>query len=698
MAQDDVFFKRLTKLFSSGPSIRRNVKNPKATEIGGPNRGNYHFNGGAAPFGRSITPYSTIGGNIMDRTARYIEYGAMEYTPEISTGLNVYADEACASDEKGKSFHVKSNNPKIKSVLEELFYDIINVEFNLRPWVRNLVKYGDFFLYNDVAQNIGIINVSPMPVNEVEREEGFDPENPYNVRFRWIGRGNMVLQNWQVTHFRLQGNDSFLPYGTSILESARRVWQDLCMFENAMLTYRVVRSPERRVFYIDVGNVAPNDIASYMEAAKAALRSRNAIDPNTGRQVQKNNYISIDDDYYIPVRGSATGTKIDTLSGGQHVSATEDVEYMQKKLFSALAVPRAYLGYDETVSSKATLAQEDIRFSRTITVIQKLIIAELNKLAMLHLFAKGFTGEDLINFELFLSNPSSVAIQQKLALWNDKIDIASKFLENQLTPREWIYEEILGFTKEEQNRFYSQIKKDVLFTKELEAIAVSSENQERQTTIDPFDTSNYNVPGANISKSAPNHKSNNSNDIKSMDSELISNILKFDNDGRVIHSDSPPEQGPIKATPYATNRRRNEKRRVGMGGIDKLANPDFKSMLDQSGNNEYTSDVYGMNDYEDDFLGKTNESVEMKRAFRSPPRLSKSISSMFAEMAASLKMSSNNTLLTETFDLDKKLDEAFTTIDIEIVNDQPTDDILELSEGVSVNKILFDTSDIEIEE
>lgn len=647
MAPRDNFFQRLTKLFRSGPSIRRKIKGQNYQQsydrvLAGPNQG---FRGPAV-FGKESSPFSVLGGyGILDRISRYAEFSEMEYTPEIGTALNIYADEACSSDEKGKCFHIYSENPEIKKQLEELFYDTLNVEFNLRPWIRNLVKYGDFFLYNEVVPDVGVVNVNPIPVNEIEREEGFDINDPYAIRFRWLTRGNKVLENWQVTHFRIMGNDLFLPYGTSVLESARRIWRQLVMIEDAMLVYRVVRSPERRVFYIDVGNTAPNDIPTYMEAAKAALRSNTLKDAASGRLDYRYNPVAVDEDYFIPIRGTEGGTRIETLAGGQHVSATEDVEYIQKKLFSALSIPRAYLGYDESLSSKATLAQEDIRFSRTINIIQKIIIAEMNKLAMLHLYSKGFDGEDLINFELFLSNPSSVALQQKLALWNDRIDIASKFKESMLVDETWIQGEILGFTPEEINKFKYSRKQDVLYQKELEAIAVSAENQERQATTDPFDSSNYQVPGAEVPKnpnqmSRPNRAPVNPGEQQAArdisDEELASSIMNFDAEGRVLHASTAPGVGPISATPYATQRRRNDKRRVGMGGDFNLQSPDFARMLDMGGKNQYNVDIY-----DDEFLGKRgrNESIDMAKALRRAPELSVEMKSMFKRMDAQFGIS-----------------------------------------------------------
>lgn len=642
MAQRDNFFSKLTRLFRSGPAIQKRIKgqdykisydkNIMQTGLG------YR---GPIPFGRESSPFSMLGNyGILDRTARYIQVSEMEQMAEIGSALDLVSHEVCSTDEKGRNLHIFSDNAEIKKALSELFFDTINSEFNLRPWVRNLLKYGDFFLYNEVVPDIGIVNCIPLPVNEIVREEGYDPNDPAAVRFKWLTRGNKILENWQVCHFRILENDLFLPYGSSILEPARRIFTQLSMMEDSMLAYRVVRSPERRVFYIDVGNTAPNDIPNYMNEARAALRSNVITDKQNGRIDYRHRPIDIFDDYFIPRRGETGGTKIETLAGGQHVSAIEDVEYLQKKLFAALKIPKAFLGYSDELGSKATLSQLDIRFSRTVSVYQKIIIAELNKLAMIHLFAKGFDGEDLVDYELYLSNPSSVALQQKLALWNDRIDIAAKYKESGLVDEEWIHKEILEFTHDEIDRMKTKRKEDVLYQKELEAIAVSDENQEREAVTDPFDPSSYAVPGADVPKTSPNKTTD-----ELTDEELTSTISRFDNDGNVMKMELPPNKNPVQATPYATRRRRNEKRRVGMGGRFNLNNPDFARMLDMSGKNPNNNDV-------------TLNEDEMKKSLRSPKKISYEMQKMLNRMNEALpRKSKKGKILIEVFDekLDKML-------------------------------------------
>ena len=443
MAENKNLFVRLTKLFRSGPIIKRRVRNFNAKTGGTSTALEVFKRAHSDVYNSTLSSYGAF-----DRMSRYSDFSEMESTPEISAALDIYAEECVSPDANGKSLHIYSENRKIQEILDQLFYETLNVEFNLGMWVRNLVKYGDFFLFNDVSPEFGIMNVFPIAISEIEREEGFDPSDPMAVRFRWITQGNKILENWQISHFRLLGNDAFLPYGSSVLESARRIWRQMILIEDAMLVYRVIRAPERRVFYIDVGNVPPEEVSNYLEQAKTSLKRSQIVDKTTGKVDLRYNPLSVDEDYFLPVRGSESGTRIDTLAGGQNAAAIEDVEYVQKKLFAALKIPKAYLGYDEEIGAKATLAQEDIRFSRNIARIQKTIIAELNKLAMIHLYAHGYEDDDLVDFELKLSNPSSIAQQQKLELIRTKFEIAGSAPEG-LVSRSYIRKAILELTDEQ---------------------------------------------------------------------------------------------------------------------------------------------------------------------------------------------------------------------------------------------------------
>jgi len=468
MAKEDSLFKKLTDLFRSGPTVRKKVKAAAHKKTGSPSSLDLFKKNHSDVYNSTISAYGSY-----DRMARYSDFSEMESTPELSSALDIYAEETVSADSYGKVLHIYSENRKIKQLLENLFYDVLNVEFNLVMWVRNLCKYGDFFLFNDVSPDFGVINVFPIPIAEIEREEGFDPNDPSAVRFRWITQGNRILENWQISHFRLLGNDAFLPYGSSVLEGARRIWRQLILIEDAMLVYRVIRAPERRVFYIDVGNIPPENIGDYLQQAQTSLKRNTVVDKTSGKVDLRYNPLSVDEDYFLPVRGGDTGTKIDTLAGGQNTSAIEDVEYIQKKLFAALKIPKSYLGYDEEIGSKSTLAQEDIRFSRTIQRVQKTVLSELNKLAMIHLYSHGYNEDDLLDFEIKLSNPSSIAQQQKLELIKTKFDIASSVPEG-LVDQEWIAKNIMEFNNDEIARIKKGKVQDKIDNLKLEAVALPS--------------------------------------------------------------------------------------------------------------------------------------------------------------------------------------------------------------------------------
>ena len=639
--RNDPFFTRLTNLFRSGPAIQRRVKgyDYKSYYDNQLVRGNLGYRG-PFPFGRESSPFSVLGAyGILDRMARYSEFAEMEYQPEIAAALNIFADETAAGDEKGKAFHLYSKNPEVKKALEELFYDILNIDFNLRPWIRNLVKYGDFFLYNEVIPDIGIVNVQPIPVNELEREEGFDQRDPYAVRYKWITRGNRYLENWQITHMRILGNDLFLPYGTSILEPARRIWRQLVMMEDAMLVYRVVRSPERRVFYIDVGNVAPNDVPSFMEAVKQTMRSKDVVNRQDGRMDQRFNPLSIDEDYFIPVRGGQTGTKIDTLQGGQNATAVDDVKYLQQKLFAAIQVPKPYLNFDENLSAKASLAQQDVRFSRTISVLQRVILSELNKMAMVHLYTKGFDGEDLIAFELRLSNPSTVAMQQKLEAMSTKFDIAGKAKETKLVDQDWIQKKILDLTDDDIIKIEAGVRRDKIREVEIEAIAVKENLPEKNTTTDPFDPSNYVMPGSDVKKNAPLGEPIDGNaNTNAQPVNMANNMQAVATSGVSVagQPSASPEASvglPIKATPFLAAAKHNDRRRVGMAGKGNLSMPDFKDML--SGNNKYMTDINDketLNLKSQFTLSEQSEKSDFEFDYKPPPVISRDMKNLMQKL------------------------------------------------------------------
>ena len=391
------------------------------------------------------------------RLGLFKDYESMDTDGIVSSALDIYADESTMKSEYGDVLEIKTDNEQIKKILHNLFYDILNIEFNLWPWVRNMCKYGDFFLYLEISEKYGISNVQPLSPYDVVRVEGIDPDNPNYVKFVMESGGDMgskysvqkpknaELENYQVAHFRLLSDSNYLPYGKSMIEQARKVFKQLTLMEDAMMIHRIMRAPEKRVFKLDIGNIPPAEIDNYMQKIINKMKKTPVIDQDTGDYNLKYNMQNLTEDFFLPVRGGDSGTQIDALPGLTY-EATEDIEYLKNKMLAALRVPKAFLGYEESLGSKATLAAEDVRFARTIERIQRITISELTKIAIIHLYAQGFQDEELVNFDLSLTNPSTIYETEKVELWSSKTQLASSMLQDGLVSSEWIYKNIFGFT------------------------------------------------------------------------------------------------------------------------------------------------------------------------------------------------------------------------------------------------------------
>jgi len=381
------------------------------------------------------------------RVERYVDFDQMEYMPEIASSLDIYADEMTTYSDLRPMLNIRCPNEEIKAVLTILFDQVLNVQYNLFGWSRTMCKYGDFFLYLDIDDKFGVKSVIALPPQEIERLEGQDATNPNYIQYQWNSAG-MTFENWQVAHFRILGNDKQIPYGTSILEPARRIWRQLTLMEDAMMAYRVVRSSERRVFKIDVGAIPPQDVEQYMQKIVGQLKRHSVVNPDTGRVDLRYNPMSIEEDYFIPVRAGSV-TDIQSLAGAQNITAIDDIKYLRDKLFSALKVPQSYLTMGEgATEDKTTLAAKDIRFARTIQRLQRVIIAELTKIGIIHLYTLGFRGDDLLSFDLHLNNPSKIAELQELEHWKTKFDIAASATEGYFS-RRWIAENIFSMSHDE---------------------------------------------------------------------------------------------------------------------------------------------------------------------------------------------------------------------------------------------------------
>ena len=478
----------------------------------------------------SMNTYNPNYNYFSSKTELYTDYEVMDQDSIIASALDIYADETVMKDDFGDVLRITSDNENIKKILHNLFYDVLNIEFNLWPWVRNMCKYGDLYLRLDVQDEIGIVNVVPMSAYEIIREEGTTLDNPYHVQFKQLGGGNIIYENFEIAHFRLLNDSNFLPYGKSMIEPARKVWKQLTLMEDAMLIHRIMRAPEKRIFKIDVGNIPPNEIDNYMQRIINQMRKTPYVDPQTGDYNLKFNMQNMLEDYFLPVRGGQSGTEIDTLSG-MEFTGIDDLEYLRNKMMAALKVPKAFLGYEEGISGKATLAAEDVRFARTIERIQRIVISELHKIAIVHLFSQGFKDAELIDFELTMTSPSTIYEQEKLTLYNSKVDLAKSMVEGKIMSKEWIYKNIFNFTDSEATAIELGLIEDA-----KESFRLTKINDEGEDPAAKKDSDKEETEGEEKGKEEKEEKEG-SNPFESVNKTLMK---KYDSEAK---SDRTPKGG-----------------------------------------------------------------------------------------------------------------------------------------------------------
>lgn len=407
------------------------------------------------------------------RIQLYTDYEMMDQDSIVASTLDILADETCLRNDMGEVLQIRSSDETIQKILYNLFYDVLNIEFNLWSWARNMCKYGDFYLKLEISEKFGVYNVIPFSSYSIIRLEGINPLKPQEVKFKYdptfatsqspLGPTQMSpislnkdakieFDNFEMAHFRLLSDFNYLPYGRSFIEPARKIFKQLTLMEDAMLIHRIVRAPEKRTFFINVGNIPPNEVENFMQRTINKMKKTPYIDQQTGEYNLKYNMQNLLEDFYIPVRGGDATTRIETTKGLDY-TAIEDVQYLRDKLFAALKVPKAYFGFEKDLTGKATLAAEDIRFARTVERLQRILISELTKIALVHLYAQGYDGDTLTNFELSLTTPSIIYEQEKIALFKEKAALATELLTNKIVPTDWVYDHIFQFSEDQYEEY-----------------------------------------------------------------------------------------------------------------------------------------------------------------------------------------------------------------------------------------------------
>ena len=488
---DTSIFSRLQRLFSTDVIIRNAGGNElKVMDVNSIQMtGEYQTNSLVDRYNRIYSSNSTslFGAQLNInwkylRTQIYSDYDAMDTDAIIASALDIIADECTLKNDMGEVLQIKSSDEDVQKILYNLFYDVLNIEFNLWSWIRQMCKYGDFFIKMEIAEKFGVYNVIPYTAYHIERQESYDPKKPAEIRFAFSpdgyaggsgyyginGQGTqssrkddskIYFDNYEMAHFRLITDVNYLPYGRSYLEPARKLYKQYILMEDAMLIHRIVRAPEKRIFYINVGSIPPNEVENFMQKTINTMKKTPFIDPQSGEYNMKYNQQNILEDFYIPVRGNDSATKIEPTKGMDY-TAIEDVVYLRDKLFAALKVPKAFMGYEKDLTGKATLAAEDIRFARTIDRIQRIVLSELYKIALVHLYTQGYKNEALTNFELSLTTPSIIYDQERIALMKEKVDLARQMMETKLLPTDWIYDNIFHLSQDQYDEYRDLIAED----------------------------------------------------------------------------------------------------------------------------------------------------------------------------------------------------------------------------------------------
>ena len=370
----------------------------------------------------------------------YRDADLMDAFPEIGAALDIVSEESTITNDKGMIVNVYSKSDRIKSILEDLFVNRLNIQLTGQMIIRAMCKYGNQFMLLDVDNKNGVKGWKQMPVFNMERiENGI--QNPYgagasiavngitkddadmSTQFIWLDDNNSQIpfRDWQIAHFRLLTNSLYLPYGVSYLNAARRHWRMLSLMEDMMLIYRLERSIERRVYKIFVGAIDDADVQAYVERIANEFKRTPIVDPMTGQIDLRKNILSVDQDIFIPVRDENAPTPIDTLSAAQNMTALDDIKFVQNKVLTALRIPKSFLNFEEAAGEGKNLALMDIRFTRTVNRIQQAFLMELTKVASIHLFLLGFNDE-LNNFTLSMNNPSTQAEGLEIENMQKKID------------------------------------------------------------------------------------------------------------------------------------------------------------------------------------------------------------------------------------------------------------------------------------
>ena len=433
-----------------------------------------------------ITNQSLAGLN--DVRLMYRDADLMDAFPEIGAALDIVSEESTFINENGTMVNISSRSDRVKNILEDLFVNRLSIHTMLPMICRSMCKYGNTFMLLNIDSKNGVLGWKQLPVYEMERWENgqntpyatpmtnlttVDENAPQDTKFAWIGQNDYIpYRNWQIAHFRLLYDSMFLPYGVSYLNKARRHFRMLSMMEDMMLSYRLDRSIERRVFKINVGAIDEADVQAYVQEIANNFKRKPIVDPLTGQIDLRKSFMNVTEDFFIPTRDDNAANPIETLQGAQNLTAMDDIKFVQNKVLTALRVPKSFLNFEETTGDGKNLSLLDVRFTRTVNRIQQSLLMELNKIAIIHLYLNGFQ-DDLNNFTLTMNNPSSQAEMLELENLAKKITTAKDAVSDPgggmpLTSMMWAWKHIFKWSDKEIKKNLEELRLETALSAELQ--------------------------------------------------------------------------------------------------------------------------------------------------------------------------------------------------------------------------------------
>jgi len=392
----------------------------------------------------------------------------------------------CQRNENGDVFRISVGDEEVKKELEFLCFNRKMLNLNRRAWqlVKKLCIFGDAFyeLITDPEEpKQGVLKIQELPPDSMfkivttkgkvveyqQSKEG--PDYQALTRSTVTAASEMELAQStairfapsQVVHMYLgEERKTFYPYGQSLMEPARGPAHQLRLMEDAMLVYRLVRAPERRIFYIDVGQLPPFKAEAFVERMKDQFRKKKVqAGRGTGANAVEERWHapSADEDYWIPVRPNSN-TRIDTLPGAQNLGEIDDAIYFRNKLFTALNFPKNYMNNEDVGSTRITLSAQDARFARMVERIQASIEDGIMEVCERHLEMRGFPPETYEDLKVEMTPPSSWKELSEAEIMNNRISVVTSLKSSMLMSDFDLLTRYMHVSDEEAQRIISRNK------------------------------------------------------------------------------------------------------------------------------------------------------------------------------------------------------------------------------------------------